>query len=263
MRYAIVGNGVASLGAVEGIRSLDPRGEITLFSREPDMSYGRPLISYYLAGGVPEDRMFLRPEEFYEQNKVRTRLGTEVRDLDGESLRLGIAHGPEEEFDRLLLATGGAPIFPPIQGAEGSDVFTFLSWEDARKLDGAIKDMRRAVVIGGGLIGLKAAEALFDRGVEVTIVELAPRILSVAFDDQAGGLVSSRLMDMGFDIRCQDTVERIERRENGRVRGVFLKAGDFLETDAVVMAIGVSPRIELAKEAGLEVNRGIVVDDFL
>jgi NAD(P)H-nitrite reductase large subunit len=263
MRYAIIGNGIASLGAVEGIRSRDPQGDIALFSREQDMTYGRPLISYFLAGKLPEERMLLRPEIFYQKKGVKTRLGVSVQTLDRDKRVFELSDGSREEYDRLLLATGGNPIFPPIEGSDGPDVYPFISLEDAWELDTAVKGMRRAVVIGGGLIGLKAAEALFDRGVDVTIVELAPRILSAAFDDEAGRLVTSRLEDMGFNIRCQDTVEKIERSGNNRVRGVFLKSGDFLEADAVVMAIGVTPRIDLARDCGLETNRGIVVDNFM
>lgn len=263
MRYAIIGNGVASLGAVEGIRDLDPQGDITLFSREPNMTYGRPLISYLLSGKLQEERMLLRPKEFYREKGVEVRLGVSVQGLDREKKVFELSDGSRGEYDRLLLATGGSPIFPPIEGSSGPDVYTFISWEDARELDAAVKGMRRAVVIGGGLIGLKAAEALFDRGVDVSIVELAPRVLSAAFDDDAGGLVTSRLEDMGFNIRCRDTVQKIERSGNNRVRGVFLKSGDFLEADAVVVAIGVVPRIDLARDCGLEANRGIVVDNFL
>lgn len=262
MQYIIVGNGVASVGAVEGIRSRDEQGTITIVSREGDKTYGRPLISHYLAGNVPEKRMLLRPDGFYERNNVQLQLDRDVESIDCSQKIISSDKG-DLEYDRLLLATGGNPIFPPIEGATGPDVYTFISLDDARKVNSVVKDMRRAVVIGGGLIGLKASEALFDRGVDVTVVELSSRILSAAFDDIAGNIVSERLQNMGFDIRCSTTVNKIKRGDDNRVKGVFLQDGVFLEADAVVVAIGVVPSIELAQRAGLNTNRGIVVDEKL
>ncbi len=263
MRYVIVGNGVASLGAMEGIRDRDSEGEIYVFSREEFPTYGRPLISYYLSGKVPENRMWMRPEEFYANRDVQLRLGTEINKVDPSKNTLFLEDGSQIDYDRLLLATGGEPIFPPIEGSEGPDVYTFISLADAHQMKNAVQDTRRAVVIGGGLIGLKAAEALYDCGLEVSIVELAPRILSAAFDDEAGNIVTSRLQDLGFNIHCSTTVEKIKRGSDRRIKGVFLQDGSFLETDMVVMAIGVNPQRELAEHAGLEVNRGIVVNDQL
>ncbi|MBT8763612.1 NAD(P)/FAD-dependent oxidoreductase [Desulfohalobiaceae bacterium Ax17] len=263
MKYVIVGNGVASIGAIEGIRRVDPEGPITVISEEEFKTYGRPLISYFLAGKVTGERVNLRDDSFYQDNKVDLKLGQRVSRVDPEKKTIYLENEEKIDFDKLLLATGGAPFCPPIPGADGQDIYFFTTLEHAQTLDGICKKLKRVVVIGGGLIGLKAAESLFDRGVEVSIVELAPRILSAAFDDVAGNIVANRLKKLGFNIFCNTTAKEIKRETDGRVKGVLLQDGEFLEADAVVIAIGVVPNVSLAKEAGINVNRGIVVDEKL
>jgi len=263
MKYVIVGNGVSCIGAVEGTRKIDPKGEILVLSEEDYPTYGRPLISYYLAGKVGDDRLALRDQEFYSQNKVELKLGQKVVQVDPSAQKVKTEAGDEFAYDKLLLATGGTPFCPPIKGVEGEDVYFFTTLAHAKKLATKSKELKRVVVIGGGLIGLKAAESLFDLGVQVSIVELASRVLSAAFDDVAGNIVAKRLQEVGISIFCETTVEEIKRDDQGRVKGVFLKNGQFLEADAVVVAIGVVPNLNLAREAGLKINRGIVVDRYM
>jgi len=263
MKYLIIGNGVSSIGAIEGIRKLDQESEILVISEEEFPTYGRPLISYYLAGKIGDDRVWLRKKDFYSKNKVTLKLQQKVTALKLAEKRVVLQGGEEERYDKLLIATGGTPFCPPIEGSQGEDVYFFTTLAHAKKLDANCANLKKVVVIGGGLIGLKAAESLFDRGVEVSIVELAPRVLSAAFDDTAGNIVAKRLKELGFNIYCNTTAKEIKRTEEGRVKGVLLQSGEFLEADAVVVAIGVVPNLTLAKEAGLKVNRGILVDKKL
>lgn len=261
MNYVIIGNSVAAVGAIRGIRSIDQQGTITVISRERHNAYGRPLISYLLGGLVTEKRMAYLPEDFYEKNRVNLLLSSEVTGIDTAARQVRIADGDTIGYDRLLVATGGDPFIPPIEGMADKDrIFTFTTWDDAAKLKGIASDIGRVVVIGGGLIGLKAAEGLHLLGKQITIVELADRILSAAFDRPAGRVVAKKMKANGIDVITEDTVVRIEG-EGAEVTGVTLRSGDFIPCDTIIVAIGVRPACGFLKGSGVEVNRGIVVDD--
>lgn len=261
MNYVIIGNSVAAVGAIRGIRSIDQQGNITVISRERHVAYGRPLISYLLGGLITEKRMAYLPEDFYEKNRVNLLLNAEVVGVDTANGKVTIAGGDVITYDKLLVATGGDPFVPPIEGLAGKDrIFTFTTWDDAAKLKGIADDIEKVVVIGGGLIGLKAAEGLHLIDKKITIVELADRILSAAFDRPAGRVVAKKMKANGIDVITEDTVVRIEG-EGAVITGVTLKSGDFIPCDTVIVAIGVRPAAGFLKGSGVEVNRGIVVDD--
>lgn len=261
MRYVLIGNSVAAVGAIRAIRKLDHDGEITVISREKYPAYGRPLISYLLGGLITEKEMAYLPEGFCDQHKVNLLLSTEVTGLDTEAKKVLCADGSAIAYDRLLLATGGDPFVPPIEGLAGkSRVFTFTTWDDAAKLKAIAGDITRAVVIGGGLIGLKAAEGLNLLGKAVTVVELADRVLSSAFDRPAGKIVARKMRANGIDVITEDTVVSVEGDGSG-ITGVTLKSGDHLPCDTVIVAIGVRPAVGFLKGSAVEVNRGVVVDN--
>ncbi|WP_298267518.1 FAD-dependent oxidoreductase [Geobacter sp.] len=263
MNYVIIGNSVAAVGAVRGIRSIDQSGNITVISRERHVAYGRPLISYLLGGLVTEKRMAYLPEDFYEKQRVNLLLDSEVVGLDAEARKVTLAAGDTIAYDRLLIATGGDPFVPPIEGMTDKErIFTFTTWDDAAKIKGIANDIGKVVVIGGGLIGLKAAEGLHLLGKQITIVELADRILSMAFDRPAGRIVAKKMKANGIEVLTEETVVRIEG-EGSDITGVTLRSGDFIPCDTVVVAIGVRPACTFLKGSGIEVNRGIVVDDLM
>ncbi|MBI2355482.1 MAG: NAD(P)/FAD-dependent oxidoreductase [Deltaproteobacteria bacterium] len=263
MNYVIVGNSVAAVGAIRAIRTLDQQGTITVISRERHNAYGRPLISYLLGGVITEKRMAYLPEGFYEEQRINLLLNSEVVAVDSAGKKVRLAAGECVPYDKLLLATGGDPFVPPIEGMADKDrIFTFTTWDDAAKLKGIAADINRAVVIGGGLIGLKAAEGLNLIDKCVTVVELADRVLSSAFDRPAGKIVARKMKANGIDVITEDTVVRIEG-EGGVISGVTLKSGDFIPCDTVIVAIGVRPAASFLKGSGVEVNRGIVVDNSM
>jgi NAD(P)H-nitrite reductase large subunit len=263
MRYVILGNSIAAIGAVEALRQADRESPITIFSKEPYPAYGRPLIASFLSKGLGEEQMLLRPPHFYEENGIELLLGVEAQGIEAKKKKVLTKDGKKVPFDRLLIATGGSPILPQLPGIEGEGVFTFNTLEDAKTLDLAIPDLKEVVVIGGGLIGLKAAESLHDRGVLVKIVELAPRILSLAFDDQAARIISRRLQETGIQIYAGTTAEAVERRGEVVVVGVTLKSGKTLTANGVVVAVGVAPNTGVARGTPIEVRRGIVVNGFM
>lgn len=260
--YLVIGNSTAAVGAVEGIRLQDPDAPILLLSAERRHTYSRPLISYLLAGEVEEEGMYYRGPDFYERHKVEARPGCEVTRIDDKEKKAVTSGGAEITFNRVLIAVGGKPFVPEIPGRDAEGVFTFTSWDDAEAIDGFMKkaEVKRTVVIGGGLIGIKAAEALHARGVEVLIVELAGRILPLALDEEASGMAERSIYDAGVRLECGTTVENI-LSEKGRVSGVRLKSGRRVECGMVVVAIGVVPNTDIVKNTDIETGRGIMIDE--
>ena len=264
MHYCIVGNGVAAVSAVESLREVDPQGPVTLISDEPYPFYSRPLISYLVAGEVGEERLWLRPADFYERLGVETMLGLRVERVEAAERRVHLGDGSTVGYDRLLLACGGRAIVPAIEGREAPGVFTFTTLDEARRLDAYLEERRprRAAVLGAGLIGLKTAEALIARGLEVTLVELADRVLSATLDGRASDLIREGLARVGARVLTGTTITHIEADDVG-VREVLLAQGDPVPADLVVLAIGVRPAIEPLRESGIDCGRGVLVDEHL
>jgi nitrite reductase (NADH) large subunit len=259
MEHVIIGNGVAAIGAVEGIREIDKVSPVTIISAEPYRVYGRPLIANLLSGKIVEADIYYRADDFYEARGVKLLLGEKAARIDVEKKRVVLESGKEVSFGRLLIATGGIPFIPPIKGGEGSGVYTFTTLDDAKDMEALPGKVERVVVIGGGLIGLKAAESLHDRGIKVTVVELADRILSSAFDCEAGEIVEKRLKEVGIEIVLENSVKEIVRAK-GRIKAVILNNGERHECGAVVIAIGVIPSKAIVEGTGIMTNRGILTD---
>lgn len=266
VKYLIIGNSAGGVGAVEGIRGVDKTGTIAIISDEPYPVYSRPLISPFLAKERPMDNMLYRPADFYEKNNVQTMLGIKVQKLDLAKHAVELAINQNVEWEKLLLATGGVPIFPKTEGSDLNGVFTFTTLDDAKGIDRFLgksaKKKVKAVVIGGGLIGVSVTEALVKRNVEVTIVEMRDRVLNVILDEPASALAAEALKKAGVKVITGHTVTKIIPDEvgMGNVAGATLDDGKELSCDMVVVAIGVQPRTELVKDTGIKVNRGIVVD---
>ncbi len=262
VRYLLIGNSTAAIGAAEGIRDRDKTGRILLYSRERCHTYSRPLISYLLAGKIGEERMIYRPREFYTDNGIETRLGSAITSIDAKKRVVTDVDGRRTGFDKLLIATGGKPVIPAVENDASRGVFTFTCWDDARAIDGFLRERRRecAVVVGGGLIGIKAAQALHARGLHVFIVELGKRLLPTILDDEASLLAARELAEAGVDVTCGATASRIVS-DNGLVSSAVLSNGREIVCDLVIMAVGVKPDVEMARDAGIEVSSGIIVDE--
>lgn len=260
MDYVIIGNSAAAVGAVEGIRQVDREGRITVISDEPYHTYSRPLISYWLAGKVPEDKMIYRNLNFYEANGVTPILGTKAEKISFKSKKVNLADGTDVPYDRMLIATGGKPIIPPMPGLDKNGVYSFLKFDDVKEIEQAVDSgKKKAVIIGAGLIGLKAAEALVKVGVDVTVVELANRILPAILDEQAGTMVQEYLKKCGMKFELNNTVTKVSGLSE--VTGVVLQNGSELACDMLVVAIGVRPNIDLVQDTDVQLNRGIVVNE--
>jgi len=261
VKYVIIGNSAAGIGTVEGIRRVDPEGSIMLISGESWHTYARPLISYFLAGKVKEEKMYYREADFYSKMKVDLRLGVTVESVVPQEKTIILSTGEKINYEKLMLATGGKPIVPEMPGLKQDGVFTFVKWDDVRAIGSFLNEKSKVVIIGAGLIGLKAAEGIAGMKAEVKVVELANRVLSAILDEDAAGMVQQSLEEKGICFYLENTVKEI--KGNGRVTGVMLQDGTEIDCEAVIVAIGVFPNKDLAVTAGLEINRGIVVNEHM
>jgi NAD(P)H-nitrite reductase large subunit len=266
MRYLIIGNSVAAINAVEAIRGTDTEGSITIISDEEALNYSRPLLSYYLGGRITEDRLAFRDEGFYQRHTVDLILGKKATSLDTKKRRVTLGDGTVVPYDRLLISVGGVPIVPPIDGLrhDTTGVFTFIQLQEATRLINYIEQesIQEAVVLGAGLIGLKAIEGLLERGVRVTVIELMDRVLANTFDVEASSIIEERLTAHGCTVITGDTVARVKTRGR-KIRGLVLKSGREIPTALLIVAVGVRPNLELVKGTSIETDRGIVVDEFM
>ncbi len=264
MDYVIIGNSAAGIGAVEGIRSVDKKGTVAIISDEPYHTYSRPLISYYLGGKVEPHNMYYRPKTFYKDYDVEPMFGASVTKIDTNAKTVSIGLGKKKlKYGRLLIATGGSPFVPPIDNLEGDGVFTFTTWDDAKALAKAARQAESAIVIGGGLIGLKATEGLLNIGLTVTVIELADRVLSTILDEKGSKMFGEHLKGLGVSLITGDTATGIVRDGESSVTGVTLKSGKAVEGDLVIVAIGVVPNTTLVTGTKIKKDRGIIVDEQL
>lgn len=254
MHYVIIGACIAAAGAIEGIRSIDREGRITVIDGEKIGAYARPLISYYLKEPKKYHDVTYRSQEFFDSNTVKV-IKARAAKINRENKTVILDNNQEIFYDRLLLATGAVPIIPRIDGITHSWVRTFYTMEDAHYLNDNILDKMQAVIIGAGLIGVKAAEALSMRGLQVTLVEKEDRILPRIMSRETSLLVSRQMEKQGINIMTSSEVTAIKAEHQ-----VLLKNGLKLNADLVIMSLGTRPQIELAVECGLNANRGIVVD---
>lgn len=258
MKYIIMGNSAAAVGAIEGIRQVDFEGEITVISKEPYHTYSRPLISYLLYGKTTEQKMKYRDDSFYEKMNCRTILGKAVTRIDEKSRKVILEDGSVLKYDKLLVATGSDPFIPPVEGLDTVDKkFTFLSLDDAKGLEQTLTPESRVLIIGAGLIGLKCAEGIAKKVRHITVVDLADRILSSILDEEGAKIVQSHIEQKNVEFILKSSVIKFDKNT------AFLSDGRQIEFDALVMAVGVRPNVGLVKEIGGEVRRGIVVNEYL
>ncbi len=261
--YLIIGNSAGGIGAAEAIREFDRERSIGIVSDEPYPVYSRPLISEYLANPRPVENFLYRKPGFYEENDIQTLLGVKFIGIDPTSRTLMLASGGKLRYEKLLLATGGKPVMPPLPGIESSGLFTFNRLDDACAIDRFISRHHRrmrAVVIGGGLIGVSAAEALLRRNVDVTMLEMQDRILSAMLDEEASAIEAEALKEAGVVLVTGRTAERINSAISGDITSVTLDNGTVIHCEMVIVAIGVRPRVDGLEGSGILINRGIVVD---
>lgn len=260
MRYLIIGNCAAGISTVETIRELDPTGQITVVSDENRPAYCRCLISNYLAGTHTEKDLLLREEDFYERNNVELLLGKKAVKLKPEERKVRLSDGRMLPYDRILIATGAVPKPLGVSGEEKYGVFGFRTLEDAKNISELCLKTGKALIFGGGLIGLKASYALKQRGIEVEIIVKSPRVLSQVVDDVAAQLIGTWLQENGIKIRTGLGAQEIIG--NSQLSGVVLDNGERIDCNIIVVGKGVQPNTSLI-EGELDTHWGLVTDQHL
>jgi NAD(P)H-nitrite reductase large subunit len=255
-KYVIVGGGVAGVEAAKALRKRDGTGSITIVSMEDCLPYNRPVLSRVLAKDTFFEEILLETDGFYKQHNIRLLKGVQDLSIETTGKTLVLSNGEELSYTKLLLATGANPLNPIKMGEGGVPVCVLRSFVDAKELVRAAAG-KRVVLVGGGILGLEAAVALQGRGCAVTVVELAPRLMSLQADEEASRRLQKALNSMGIETCCGLSVQSTD------TGGAVLSDGSHLECDLVLASMGVRSEASLAAAAGLKVGRGIVVDDTM
>jgi len=261
-KLVVVGNGMSACRAIEEILKRDPmRYQITVIGAEPRVNYNRIMLSPVLAGEKAFEDIILNSREWYDANDIALHMGDSVVKIERTAKVIICSSGKALSYDRLLLATGSNPFIIPVPGHRLPGVVTFRDIEDVNVMLRTAASAKHAVVIGGGLLGLEAAHGLSLQGMNVTVVHLMSSLMERQLDQAAGYLLKCELERRGVAVLVDAVTEEVVG--SNKVEGVRLKDGRVLPADLVVMAVGIRPNIDLAKESGLTVNRGVVVDDHM
>ena len=254
-KYVIIGNGTAAIGCIEGIRSIDKGGKITVISKEDHHVYSRPLISYYLEKKTDTERMKYRDDGFYDKNGCTVLFGQSAEKILPDESAVVTDKGEKVQYDKLCVAAGSSPFVPPFEGLETVEKkYSFMTLDDALSLEKALDKSARVLIIGAGLIGLKCAEGIKERVGSITVCDLADRVLSSILDNDCASVVQKYLEENGISFMLSDSAVRFEQNKS------IMKSGAEVDFDILVLAVGVRANTSLIKQAGGEVNRGICVN---
>jgi nitrite reductase (NADH) large subunit len=260
-RLVVVGNGMAGVACVEQILRHAPDFDITIFGDETHVNYNRIQLSSVLAGEKDSDDIVLNGLDWYRAHAIDLRLGVRITGVDAAARTVTANDGSITPYDKLLLATGSSPFVPAIAGAEKDGVFFFRNLDDTRAMLDRVRPGLKAVVIGGGLLGLEAARGLQLQGAEVTVVHLMKTLMERQLDATGGEYLQRKIEDLGVNVLLSHSTTAI--LGDRCVEGISFVNGYRMEADLVVIAVGIRPNVELGRAAGLEVNRGIVVNDYM
>ena len=255
-QYVIVGNGVAAVGCIEGIRSVDSDGKITVISEENHPVYCRPLISYYLENKTDTEKMNYRSADFYEKQATEVIYGKKAVKIDFSSKTVDLDDGTKIPYTSLCVASGSTPFVPPFEGLDTvKNKFGFMTLDDTLALEKAVNKDSKVLIMGAGLIGLKCAEGLKNRVASITVCDLADRVLSSILDSDCAEIIQKHLENNGIRFLLSDTALEFSEKS------AKMKSGKIVDFDVLVLAVGVRANTSLIKDIGGEVNRGIIVND--
>lgn len=259
-KYLIVGNSAGGIAAAEAIREIDSEGSLTIVSEEPYPAYSRPLLLKYLTSERTLEGILFRPRDFYERHSICFLSGKTAVAVDLQERRVHLNNGESIGWDKLLLAVGAKPIRPQVKGSDKKGIFALTSLDEAKAVGECLSKVRKAVIIGGGLIGVSVAEALARARIEVTMV-VRTRILRGIVDEEVSSIIEEAMKRAGIEVITGHTLAEINGGE--KVEAVTLNDGDRIACQLLVAAMGMSPRLELALSGKLHVNRGIVVNEYM
>ncbi|MBB6637488.1 nitrite reductase large subunit NirB [Cohnella thailandensis] len=260
-KLILIGNGMAGINTLEQILKLTNSFDIAVYGEEPYPNYNRIQLSYVLEGSKRIDEIILNDRNWYEDNGIELHTGTKVVRIDPDAKKIFTSEGDCADYDALIIATGSKPFVLPVPGATQQGVVGFRDIADCHAMIEASKRVKRAAVIGGGLLGLEAAKGLVQLGMETTVVHLMDKLMERQLDQAAAGMLKAELERQG--IRFLMKAKTTEVLGDGEATGLRFEDGTELEAQLVVMAAGIVPNVELARASGIEVGRGIVVDDFM
>ena len=260
-RLVIIGNGMAPGRMLENLFGLTDAYDVTIFNAEPRVNYDRIMLSPVLSGEKSYADIIIHDEAWYASHGITLYKGEKVVSIDRGARTVTSDRGTTAAYDKLVIATGSSPFIIPVPGKELDGVLAYRDLDDTEAMVAAAAKGGRAVVIGGGLLGLEAAAGLRLRGMEVTVIHLMPTLMERQLDSAAGFLLRRELESRGIEVICEANTKQILGTE--RVEGVELADGRIIDASLVVMAVGIRPNVQLAKDAGLEVNRGIVTDAMM
>jgi nitrite reductase (NADH) large subunit len=259
--YLIIGNGVAGTTAAENIRKNEPGKSITIVTEEDAPFYYRLRLNEYISGELSEPALQAKKDQWYEDMKIRLLLNTRITGADPAKGIVITGKGEKLAYNKLLIASGSYSFIPPVKGSEKTGVFAIRNLQDARNIIAHVKEIREVVIIGGGLLGLEAGNAFRKLNKIVTVVEFFPRLLPRQLDQKGAERLQVIMEDKGFNFRLGAKTEAIEGENT--VKSVRLEGGETLSAGMVIMSAGVRPNMALAKEIGLECDKGVKVDEYL
>lgn len=263
MKHIIVGNGIAGVTAAQTIVRRDPAAEVHLLGAEPYPYYRRPRLWEFIAGQVAAEEVIFRPAAWYADQGIHLYLEADVRTVEPATHRVGLADGSTMTYDRLLLATGAHSFIPPCDGVDQEGVFSLRTLRDAEAIKTYAQGVRSAIVVGGGLLGLETARALATVGLTVTVVEFAAHLLPRQLDREGAEVLQSLLEDQGLRVFTNVATEAVIGDGRGRAQGIRARDGRELTGELVLFSTGIRSNVALAQQAGMAVERGIVVDEYM
>ncbi|MFP4169970.1 MAG: NAD(P)/FAD-dependent oxidoreductase [Methanomassiliicoccales archaeon] len=260
-KYVIIGNSAAGIATLEGIREADAEGSVAIISDEDMLCYSRCLTSYYIKGQIGEKGLLFRSEDFYDRVGATPFLGKRAVKVDPDENWVELDDGTKLSFEKLMMATGARAVKYDMPGNDKKGVFVLRTYEDAQEIAEMAEPGRTAAVLGGGLVGLKVADALHHRGMNTQVLVTSPQVMSQTIDKEGADIVRKHLEEHGIVVRTETSVKEIMGGD--RVESLRLSSGEVMDCDMVIFGKGVYPNIHLAVDAGLETNYGIIVDETL
>ncbi|NLW03264.1 MAG: NAD(P)/FAD-dependent oxidoreductase [Clostridiaceae bacterium] len=259
-RILIIGTGAAGYSAAKAARLQDLEAEIIMFGKENHLPYYRLRLCEYIGKSVNYDELRISNEEWYEKNRIRVELSSAVTAIDAKARKI-IANGKEHSYDSLVLATGSTPIMPPFKGKDLSGVHTIWTVDGIAAINKSLLNAKKAIVIGGGLLGLEAAYRISEMGIAVSLIEGMPRLLPKQLDEEGSEVFRDKVQSLGISIFCGNSVEGFEGDSNRHVSHVRMADGMLLDADIVIVSVGVSPNVAVFRDTGISMNRFIEVNE--
>ncbi len=261
MQHIIIGNSRAGISAAKKIRELDTDCQIMMIADEEYPFYSRCLTTYYIGGDIEQEDMILQNENFYEANDIETKFGQKVVNIEPDSKKVIVDNGTSYIYDKLLIASGGCARIPDFVEEDKDGIFVLRTWDNAAKIKNYIKNAKKAVMVGGGLVSVKTAIAFYKQGLNIDIIIGSNRVLSQMVDEAAGNIIQNMLEKKGFNIKTGHSVISVKGKD--KVTGVVLDDGQEIDCDLVLIGKGVVANYDFAEYSALKTNYGILVDQYM